>query len=73
MKYIIQVQTIQNTTLTFTVPSYEIIEGDFVRFFDERRKEYKSFHASRCEIKEIPDSGIKSDEPLDRFTKSGGV
>lgn len=57
MKYLIQVQTIQNTTLTFTVSSYEIIDGDFVRFFDERRKEYKSFHASRCEIKELREEG----------------
>jgi non-homologous end joining protein Ku len=52
----IQVKTIQDTNiLTFTVDSYEIVEGDFVRFLDKRYNEYKLFHASRCEIKEILD------------------
>jgi len=55
MRYLIFVQTLQNNTLKFEVSSYEIIDGDFVRFFDERRKEFKSFHASRCEIKELPE------------------
>jgi hypothetical protein len=49
----IQVRTIQDSTLTYTVQSYTIEEGDFVKFYDEKYKEYKLFHASRCEIKEI--------------------
>jgi len=58
--YKIQVKTVQGSILTFTVKNYTIEEGDFVKFFDEKYKEYKAFHASNCEIKEIPD------------TKSGG-
>ena len=49
----IQVKTIQGTILTYTVKDYTVEEGDFIRFFDEKYKEYKRFHASNCEIKEI--------------------
>lgn len=51
----IQVKTIQGTILTYTVDSYTVEEGDFVKFYDKKYKEYKAFHASNCEIKEIPD------------------
>lgn len=57
----IQVKTIQGTILTYTVKSYTVEDGDFIRFFDEKYKEYKSFHASNCEIKEINDKEVLSD------------
>lgn len=53
----IQVKTIQGTILTYTVKTYTVEEGDFVKFYDEKYKEYKAFHASNCEIKEINDGG----------------
>jgi hypothetical protein len=49
----IQVKTIQGTILTFSVENYTIEEGDFVKFFDEKYKEWKQFHSSNCEIKEV--------------------
>lgn len=49
----IQVKTIQGTILTYTVQKYEIVDGDFVKFFDERTREIKLFHSSNCEIKEV--------------------
>lgn len=51
----IQVKTVQGTILTYTVKAYTIEPGDFLKFFDEKYKEYKQFHASNCEIKEIVD------------------
>lgn len=55
----IQVKTIQGTILTYTVKSYTVEEGDFVKFYDEKYKEYKAFHASNCEIKELPEEATK--------------
>ena len=49
----IQVKTIQGTILTYTVDSYTIEEGDFVKFIDKRNQETKLFHSSNCEIKEV--------------------
>ena len=49
----IQVKTIQGTILTYTVDSYTIEEGDFVKFLDKRNQETKLFHSSNCEIKEV--------------------
>jgi hypothetical protein len=53
IKYKIAVLTLQGKTFTFTVSKYEIVDGDFVEFIDAYTGEKKSFHASRCEIKEI--------------------
>lgn len=49
----ISVLALQGDKLTFTVPAYEIIEGDFIKFLDLRTNKIKIFHASRCEIEEI--------------------
>jgi len=57
-KYKISVRTLQGVPLTFTVSSYQIVEGDFVEFIDERSPERKKlkFHASNCEIAEVPNA-----------------
>jgi hypothetical protein len=53
IRYKIQVLTLQGITLTFTVSKYSIAEGDFVEFIDDKTGEKKSFHSSRCEIREV--------------------
>ena len=54
-RYKIQYLTLQGKSLTFTVSKYDITEGDFVEFVDERTGSHKKFHASRCEITEVED------------------
>lgn len=56
-RYRISVLTLQGHSLTFHVSKYEITDGDFVDFFDERTKKQKRFHASRCEITVIEEEG----------------
>lgn len=53
-RYKISVLTLQNVNLTFHVASYEVVEGDFIVFVDEKTGQEKRFHASRCEISEVP-------------------
>lgn len=50
--YKIQVKTIHNAILTYSVDSYTIEEGDFVSFIDRKTGERRLFHSSNCEIKE---------------------
>ena len=52
-RFRISVLTLQGRSLTFTVSKYKISEGDFVEFIDEKTKDHKKFHASRCEINEV--------------------
>jgi len=52
-RYKIIVLTLIGKTLTFTVSEYKITEGDFVEFIDEKTGQKQTFHASRCEIKEV--------------------
>ena len=54
-RYKIQYLTLQGKPLTFTVSKYEITEGDFIEFIDEKTGEKKKFHCSRCEITEVND------------------
>lgn len=56
-KYKIYVLTLQNQQLTFTVSKYNIAEGDFIEFTDEKTGDKKQFHASRCEITEVTFNG----------------
>lgn len=49
----ITILTLQGKVLTFHVSSYEIIDGDFIKFTDEKTGEVKKFHSSRCEIEEV--------------------
>ena len=51
--YKIVVLTLQGQPLTFHVPDYSIIKGDFVSFIDVKTHKSKQFHASRCEITEL--------------------
>lgn len=51
-KYIIAYLTLQGKTFTYTVSNYEIVEGNFVEFTDEKTGEKKRLHSSRCEINE---------------------
>lgn len=53
--YRIAVLTLQDVNLTFHVESYEIVEGGFVVFFDQKTQKEKRFHASRCEIEVLKD------------------
>jgi hypothetical protein len=55
-RYKINILTLQNSTLTFTVSKYTISEGSFVEFVDEKTGKHKRFHASRCEIEEVSDN-----------------
>ena len=48
-KFKIFVKTLQNNILKFSVDEYEIKDG-FVKFFDTKTKENKSFACSNCEI-----------------------
>ncbi len=50
--YKIQVKTIHNVILTYSVENYTIEEGDFVSFIDRKSGERRIFHASNCEIRE---------------------
>ncbi len=50
--YKIQVKTIQNNFLTFTVEEYSLIDG-FVKFTDLKTNKPKMFHGSNCEIQEV--------------------
>ncbi len=43
----------QGVTLHYSVSKYEITEGDFIKFTDEKTNKIKIFHASRCEIDEV--------------------
>jgi len=52
-RYKIKILTLQGVTLHFTVSEYKILEGDFIRFTDEKTDKIKIFHASRCEIDEV--------------------
>jgi len=52
-RYRITILSIQGMFLTFHVDKYEITEGDFISFLDNKTKKSKKFHASRCEIEEI--------------------
>jgi hypothetical protein len=52
-RYKINVLTLQGDRLTFTVSEYEIADGGFVTFTDEKTGKHKRFHASRCEIEEV--------------------
>ena len=54
-RYKIQYLTLQGKSLTFTVSNYDITEGDFIEFIDEKTGVKKKFHCSRCEISEVED------------------
>ncbi len=51
-RYRITVLTLQGNCLTFKVSKYEIIEGNFIKFIDEKTGKLKKFHSSRIEIEE---------------------
>lgn len=51
-RYRITVLTLQGNFLTFKVNKYEIIQGDFIQFVDEKTGKTKKFHSSRIEIEE---------------------
>jgi len=52
-RYKIKILTLQGVTLHFTVAEYKILEGNFIKFTDEKTNKIKIFHASRCEIDEV--------------------
>ena len=54
-RFKINVLTLQGKVLTFHVSSYEVIEGEFIEFTDERTDQLKRFHSSRVEIEEVSD------------------
>ena len=56
-RFRISILTLQGKSLTFTVSKYDITDGDFVEFTDEKTGDHKKFHASRCEIDEVEDNG----------------
>lgn len=53
MRYKISVKVLQGKILTFSVNNYEIVEGNFIRFEDEKTRKIKRFHSSNCEIEEV--------------------
>ena len=50
--YKIQIKTIKDNFLTFTVEDYTTEEG-FVKFVDRKTGNLKIFHGSNCEIQEV--------------------
>ena len=52
-RYKIKILTLQGVTLHYTVSKYDIADGDFIQFVDEKTGRKLKFHASRCEIEEI--------------------
>ncbi len=52
-RYRLQVLTLRGVTLTFTVSSYEIVEGGFIKFIDEKTGRELCFHSSRTEIEKV--------------------
>ena len=56
-RFRISILTLQGKSLTFTVSKYNITDGDFVEFIDEKTGDHKKFHASRCEIDEVSKDG----------------
>ena len=70
MAYRIQVLTLQNSNLTFSVINYSVVDGDMISFTDIVSGEKKLFHASRVEIKEISDEDYN--KYLDKINSSKG-
>lgn len=52
-RYKINVLTLRGDLLTFHVSKYDIIDGDYVQFIDEKTQKLKKFHSSRVEIEEV--------------------
>ena len=52
-RYRLTILTLQGNELTFHVSNFDITEGDFVEFIDEKTGKHKKFHASRVEIEEM--------------------
>ena len=57
-RYKINVLTLQGVNLRFTVSKYEVIDGDFIEFIDEKTGRKLNFHSSRCEIEEVKDGQV---------------
>ena len=54
MKYQIFVKTVQDKILVYNnVSSYIVLPGDFIEFVDEKTKETKQYHASKCDINKV--------------------
>jgi len=51
-KYKIIVKTLQGRILTYSVDSYQVIDG-FVNFTDILNNKEKFFHSSNCEIEVV--------------------
>lgn len=56
MRFKISVKTIQGAILTFSVNKYEIEDGYFVKFLDEKTGRIKRFPSSSCEIQEVKEN-----------------
>jgi hypothetical protein len=55
MKYKLVYITPDKIRLTFSIDSYEIVNGTLIRFYDDRKKETKLIPVSNVEIKVIGD------------------
>jgi len=53
MSYKIFVRTVNDDVLTFSVDSYEIEEGNIIKFLDKRTNKIKRFASSNYEIEEV--------------------
>lgn len=51
-RYRITILSLQGQILTFHVSKYEIVEGEFIQFTDEKDSKVKKFHSSKAEIVE---------------------
>ena len=52
LRWKINVLTLDGNRLVYHVSDYSIVEGNFIKFTDEKTGDIKKFHASRCEIEE---------------------
>ena len=52
-KYRLKYRPFPNTTLTYHIDSYEIVDGVFIKFYDRRDDMSYSYPISKCEILEV--------------------
>lgn len=52
-KYRISVVTPSGNKLSFQISDYEILDGNMIRFFDQKYAVYKIFDSRLCEIEEV--------------------
>jgi len=53
-KYKLKYRPFPHTTLTYSIKSYEVVDGVFIKFYDEKDKITLQYPVVKCEIIEVP-------------------